>query len=218
MFRSLTTFLKTEPVDAQKMGIMVSDTDSELLNEKGQTITAHKQSYCPFVLLRQALSNHREKREQQYRPRIDEIRERINEDREEAKLSGKTPWQNTTSTEQRRSIWERGLGESSLRHHGYTFSTSHRYKIILSDCKTGKKTIVIHDFSTPEGRDEAFTWWETKHQQCKGSRDAFLRYYERWENLFQIYIKEHHNHQRKVLLLEPIEIKWVDTEVEQLPN
>lgn len=200
------------------MGIIVADTDSELFIEKEQTTTAHKQSYCPFVLLKQAFSNHREKREQQYRARIDEIQEQINKDRKKVKRSQKTPWQGTTSTEQRRSIWERGLDHSSLRHHGYTFSTSHRYKVITSECKTGKKTSVIHDFSTPEGREEAFTWWETVHQRRKKSSDFFLHSYEKWEELFQVYIKEHQNHQRKLLLKGPPKIIWVNTDVEKLAN
>lgn len=200
------------------MGILVSDTDSELLNEKGQTITAQKQSYCPFVLLKQALSNHRENREQQYRPRIDEIREKINKNRKKIERSQKTPWQDTTSTEQRRSIWERGLDHSSLRHHCYTFSTSHRYKITTSECKTGKATTVIHDFSTPEGREEAFKYWETKHSERKKSSDYFLRRYEKWEGLFQAYIEEHHAYQRKLLLRGPPKVIWVNTDVEKLPN
>lgn len=200
------------------MGIIVADTDSELFIEKEQTTTAHKQSYCPFVLLKEALSNRREKREQQYRQRIDEIQERINKDRKKIKRSQKTPWQGTTSTEQRRSIWERGLDHGSLRHHGYTFSTSHRYKIVTSECKTGNKTTEIHDYSTPEGREEAFTWWETTHLRRKKTSDKFLSCFEAWEEQFQVYTKEHHNHQRKLLLKGPPEIMWVTTKVEKLTN
>lgn len=200
------------------MGVYTADTDSELLNEKEQTTLAHKQSRCPFVLLKQAFRNHREKREQQYRPEINEIREQINKSREKVKLFQKGPWQGTTSTEQRRSMWESGLGDGSLWHHGYVFSTSSRYKTTTSNPQTGWETAVIHDYRTPEGREEAFTWWDTKHQRYEEKSARILRRYELWEETFQDYIKHHHHAQRERLLRGYYKINWLKTRFEKLPN
>lgn len=202
------------------MGVYITDTDSEYVNEKEQTqtTTARKQSHCPFVWLKQAFSNHREKREQQYRPRIDAIRKQINKSREKVKRSGECDWQGTTSTEQRRSLWERGLVDGFLWFNGYVFNTSHRYKITTSNPRTGSEKAVVLDFRTPEGREEAFTWWDTKYQAHMEKTARVLNDYKMWEELFQVYIKQHRCNQRELLLKGTGKIVWLKTRLEELPN
>lgn len=199
------------------MGLHVADSDSESLNEKGQETTAHRQSHCPLVLLRQIFREYRERREQQYRPRIDKIRGQINKSREDVKLSrSKGAWHGTTSTEQRHALWEGGLGSSSLKYLGY--GTSCSYKFTTSSVKTGWKEVVVQDFHTPEGREEAFKWLDAKHQRYERNAAYVLHKYDVWEENFQSYVKQHHSDQREILLLGGDKVDWLNVKVEELPN
>ncbi|KAG6363238.1 hypothetical protein INS49_008334 [Diaporthe citri] len=197
------------------MGVHISDSDSELSNEKGQTTTAHKRSRCPWILLVQILRKHQEKREQ---TRIEEIRMQVNKDREKIEAGRFRFWQGTTSTEQRRSMWEGGLDPSSLKCCGRTFSTSHTYKLTISSTKSGSVEIVIHDFRTPEGREEAFKWWDARYRRVETYADRTVDLCNSWEETYQKYIKEHHLVDRKILLKGGPKINWTRTKVEKLPN
>ena len=214
-------FVKTEPEKAKKMGVYVADSDSESLNEKGQKTTTNKQSQqsrqsrCPLALPWQVLKKYREKREQKYRPKINEIHEQINKSREKLELAWKGPWQGTTSPEQRYAIWQHGLVSRSLNFEGYSFSTSLRYMITTLNEKTGSKNIVVHDFRTPEGREEAFKWWDARYQRHSRGTAYILHKYGVWEEMFQSYIEGHHSYQRKILLLGVEEIHWSMCKVEE---
>lgn len=202
-----------------KMGVSIADSDSEVFDEKVQTTTAPAKSYCPWALFKQLCREYREKREQQYRPRIDEIREQINKNRAKVEAMPPQTWHDTTSTEQRRILWNRGLDSGSLRHHGYKFSTKHSYRITTSTTKAGSKKTVIQDFRTPEGREEAFKWWEAWHLRHRRSAARILALYDDWEEGFQIYAEQHHSYQRKSLLLgRNWVIHWIKTRVTKLPN
>lgn len=196
------------------MGLHVADSDSELLNEKGQTTTAHKRSRCPWILLVQILRQHQEKREK----KIEEVRMRINNDRKKMEANQCPSWQGTTSTEQRRSIWEGGLGSSSLKCCGYTFSTSHTHKVTTQPIKAGSVGNAIHDFRTPEGREEAFKWWDARHQRYERNGAHILKSYDSWEETYQKYVKKHDVVDRKILLQRVPQIIWCTTKVEKLSN
>lgn len=200
------------------MGVHIADSDSELFDEKGQTATAPKRSRCPLILLVQILKDYREKREQKYRQRIDEIRMRINKDRKKIEANRIHCWQGTTSTEQRRSIWEDELDSSSLKHCGLTFSTSHTYKLTTSTIKAGTVGVSIHDFRTPEGREEAFKWWDELHQRNETTAARVLDNFDIWEESYQRYITGHHSIVRRFLLRGGTKIIWRSIEVEELPN
>lgn len=200
------------------MGVHLADSDSETLVEKPQSTTAHKRSYCPFVVLRKLCREHREKREQQYRPKIDEIRGQANETRKKVELCLKGPWHGTTSTEQRRVLWERGLDSVSLKRFGLRLNKSLRYKVTTSDPITKSVTIVIHDLRTPQGREEAFKWWDKVHLRNESAATGILTHYDRWDKIFQEYINQHHVYQRVFLLRGPDRVIWLETKVEELPS
>lgn len=199
------------------MGVDIADSDSELLDEKAQPATAHKRSRCPWNLLVQILRGHQGKREQKDRSRIEEIRVEINNDREPVKTRYVSPWQGTTSTEQRRSIWE-GLLDSSSLEHDFTFSTSQTYKVTTSSKNAGWERTVIHDFRTPEGREEAFKWWDAEYQRYDRDAVRILEFYDLWESVYQEYVKYPRSHDRKVLLRGIPPITWCDIEIKKLPN
>lgn len=200
------------------MGVHLADSDSETLVEKPQSTTAHKRSHCPFVLLRQLCKEHREKREQQYRPRIDEIRGQANETRKKLERCLKGHWHGTTSTEQRRVLWERELDSASLKRFGHRLNKSLRYKVTISNPRTKSTTIVIHDLRTPQGREEAFKWWNKFHLDKERVVTSHLTHYDRWEKKFQEYVDQHHVYQRNFLLRGPDRVTWLKTKVEELPN
>lgn len=212
--------MTAEPGNAYKMGVSIADSDSEVFVEKAQTTAAPAKSYCPWALFKQLCRGYREKREQQYRPRIDERREQINRSRAKVESIPPGTWDDTTSTEQRRILWERGLESASLRHDGYKFSTKHCYKITTSSTKRGSKKTVIQDFRTSEGREEAFTWWEASHLRNRRAAARILAVYDSWEEVFQIYAEQHHSYQRKALLQgrDWWVIHWIHTKVTKLPN
>lgn len=197
------------------MGVHIADSDSELLDEKGQTTTAHKRSRCPCILLVQILRQHKEKRDEK---RIEEIRMRINKDRKKLEAKRCRSWQGTTSTEQRRSIWEGGLGSSSLKCCGCTFSTSHTYKLTTPAFKGDSVSIAIHDFRTPEGREEAFKWWDAYYQQGERNIARILEAFDSWEETYQKHVKKHDVADRKILLRGCTKVIWRTTKVDKLPN
>lgn len=200
------------------MGVLLADSDSETLVEKAQSTTVHKRSHCPFVRLRQLFRKHREKREQQYRPKIDEIRGQANETRKEVEFCVKAPWHGTTSTEQRRVLWERELDSGSFKPGGVRLNKGLRYKVTISNPRTNSTTIVVHDLRTPQGCEEAFKWWDEKHLCYERTATRILTSYDGWEKVFQEYINQHHVHQRIFLLRGPDKVTWLNTKVEELPK
>lgn len=200
------------------MGVSIADSDSEVFVEKVQTTATPEKSCCPWVLFRQLCREYRDRREQQYRPRIDEIREEINRSRAKIESIPPQTWQDTTSTEQRRILWKRGLDSGSLRHNGFKFSTKHSYKITTSTTSPSSKKTVVQDFRTPEGREEAFTWWEAWHLHNRRHTAIILARCDSWEEGYQIYVQEHHSFQRKSLLRGKDMVIWVNTRVTRLSN
>jgi hypothetical protein len=198
------------------MGVYVADSDSDPLCEKAQTTTAPKQSNCPFVLFRQLYRKHREKREQQYRTKVDEMREQVNKSRKKVERCLECPWQRTTSTEERHVYWERAMDSGTFEGYGFKYSKGHKYKMTRTASKNGVY-IMTYDFCTSQGREEAFKWWDREHRRQGRAIAGYMASFEAWEETFQRYIHQHHSGQRRVLL-QGVRVKWFNTKVEALPN
>lgn len=201
------------------MVVHIADSDSESLDEKGQAQTTNERSHCPLNLFAH-LRNYREIREQPYRSKINEIHWEITQNREKFKVAWiNGPWMGTTSTAQRHELWERGLDFCSLTHYGRKYSTSCRYKITKLNPRTGSEKVVIHDFRTPEGREEAFKYWDKLYRHDEKLVAKLDKFYDSWMSIFQAYIKDHHSSQREVLLLGiKLKVDWCNTKVQELPN
>jgi hypothetical protein len=68
--------------------------------------------------------------------------------------------QNTTSSEERCVFCERSLVSDTSKVYDAKYSKTHRYKLTLTSPKGRAKEAVTHDFSTPEGREVAFKWFD----------------------------------------------------------
>ncbi|KAK2611143.1 hypothetical protein N8I77_004518 [Diaporthe amygdali] len=199
------------------MGVVEGDIDSNYLLEKGQTTTPNNKPQCSLITsIRQTIHEYRENREEKYRSLIEEIRGLITKDHIEVKRWNPRSWAGSTSTKQRRALWEEAQNSSTVNHGGYTFSKSHKYKITIKSRNTGSKTSLIQDFRTPEGREQAFMWWNERHQGENKTHAALLAGYDKWEKTYQNYIHEYRSAQRWFLIVEAPKTMWADFRVEAL--
>ncbi|KAG8165342.1 hypothetical protein KVR01_005617 [Diaporthe batatas] len=197
------------------MGAYTTDSDSEDFCEKTQTTTAPKQSYCPFVLIRQYRKDRQEKRDQERRTKIENIREQVNKSRKNLKNNQETPWRRATSTEQRREVFEHGVEAGSFRIYGCTYKKGRKCKLTWTSVRGGYSSSVIHDLRTVQGRDEAFKWWDESHARESKAITRSVSRCDSWEARYLEYIKNHDSHLRD-LLLKGDPTRWSRVKVEIL--
>lgn len=180
------------------MGVYVADSDSEQFDEKTQTTTAPKQSYCPFILFRQYRRGRQEKRDQESRTKIENIREKVNKSRKKLQKLQETSWHRATSTEQRRQAFERGVEAGSFYNRGTTYKKGWVYKLTWTGAR-GKR-IVIHDLCGAKGCDEAFEWWDQDHALQRHAIAYYISKCDSWEARYKEYVKKLDSNLRDSLL------------------
>ncbi|KUI54098.1 hypothetical protein VP1G_01342 [Cytospora mali] len=209
------------------MGLRSYKTKSMVNSEKGVDDSKQSSSCLPlqpFSLIRWVWRERRQKRDHQ---KIEEIRQKIDKDRKDVQHS-LDDWELHRTTWRRRArAWKNGedISVKECVAGRFTYDTAYRYMVTLVGPISGKKVVIV-DFRTPEGREKALKWYESRYRTCVRNGKRFLDSYDVWEEEYEDYMdtlekswdRADEASLRRTLLRGVPQVYWVVATAKRLPN
>lgn len=159
--------------------------------------------------------------------KIEKLRKTIDRDRKDVQdsLDG---WELHRTTWQRRAeAWKKGEDISVKERQAgrFAYDTAYRYIVTVVGPISGTRAVIV-DFRTPEGREGALQWYESRYQTCTRNGKRFLGHYDSWEEEYEEYMyilakccdRADQASLRRTLLHGVPRVYWAVATAKRLPN
>ncbi|ROW11003.1 hypothetical protein VMCG_01058 [Cytospora schulzeri] len=120
--------------------------------------------------------------------RIERLRKAIDRDRKDV-LESMNRWELHRTTWRRRAeAWMEGedISVEERKAGRFSYDTAYRYSVTVVGPVSGTQNMIL-DFRTPEGREAALEWYESRYEACNRNGRRFLGYYDSWVKEYQDY-------------------------------